>query len=222
MNQWPYLNLYIKVPKYIAAWVAANYTSASTKVKHCLGLAVANLLAHGTVAYTRRRPHYSTPYSAAIDMLRAIERLVADGYATSTTGYKNAGYATGVPSTLAPTPKLLVALPQVDGVEVDLTALPILTVDKKPIYKKRQVPPTLPPATFTTMLKLNREYFNRMVLDPRQLAPGTECLSVVSLTRDYKTSGGAYGVGRLHQKGGASYQQLSEEQRAGLFLTARQ
>jgi hypothetical protein len=213
------LNPYIKVPGYIAAWVEAKYADESGGVEHCLGLIVTNLLAYGTVAYARHRPTYTTPYSNTTAMLQAVGHLVADGYATSSRGYKNAGYATGVPSTLTPAPKLVGALAPVSGVEVDLTALPVLTVDDKPIYKGWQLPAALPLTAYTTMVKLNRDYFHHMALDLRQLAPGTECLTVVGLTRMYtKEPTGTFGMGRLHQRGGPSYQQLTEEQRAGLLL----
>jgi len=63
-------------------------------------------------------------------------------------------------------------------------------------------------------LKLNREYWNRMEIDRRNLRPGELCLGRVGLTRVFK--GG--GVGRWFQKGGLSYQQLPKGERARVLL----
>ncbi len=219
----PYLNQYIKVPRHIAAWAEAKYGGESGGVRHCLGLVVTNLLAYGPVAYARHRPNYTTMYSTTTAMLQAVGHLITAGYATSSKGFKISGHV-GVPSTLTPTPKLVGALPPVSRVEVDIATLPVLTVDDKHIYKGWQLPAALPLTAYSTMVKLNREYFNLMVLDLRQLAPGTKCLTEVNLTRMYtaEPTGGAYGVGRLCQMGEDSYQQLPEEQRTELLLNGEE
>ena len=63
-------------------------------------------------------------------------------------------------------------------------------------------------------LSLNREYWNRMKIDRRNLESGDMCMGRVGLTRVF--TGG--GVGRWFQKGEMSYLQLPKKKRAKLIL----
>jgi hypothetical protein len=122
--------------------------------------------------------------------------------------------------------------------QLDLTALPLLQVNDYLIYKisdisKRVVAkPSIPntstflPNTSTTSfpfplrhffeqsLTLNRDYFNNIKLDYRNLKLEHHHMEDVGLTRIIKNNG----CGRWYQKGGLSYQEVAEEDRIKILL----
>ncbi len=227
-----FVNQYAKVPDDISAGLDRQFGAEYPGVRHCLGLIVTNLLGYGPVAYSRRdhffTGHRTVHYTKA-NMLRAVDIAVNEGYAESSVGFRSAGYRRGISSTLAPTARLRREFKGQGKVEIDVALLPLMVIDNRQVFgagdiapcfsavvtsTKRQGPVPPRPTTYDATYKLNREYFNRMRIDYRDLNLEREYLEVVGLTRVFK----AGGVGRWFQKGGPSYQQLSGEERSRLLL----
>lgn len=227
-SQYPhrFINQYARIPRQVAVRVQSEFAGEYPGVRHCLGLIVTNLLAHGTAAYSRRGNFYSenrTRHYTRANMLGAVKLAEAKGWAVNTVGFRSAGYDRGISSTLTATERLRLEFEPVTHVEIDLTSLPLLTIDGRPVfsiedmyYIKQKAPASrlLLPTTYDATFRLNREYFNRMSIDYRNLRLEEEHLSVVGLTREFRDGG----MGRWFQKGGFSYQGLSEEERAKLLL----
>lgn len=221
-----FINQYVKIPQYISARIKAEYAAEYEDVRHCLCLIVANLLAYGKVAYSRRKQFYTknkTQHYTWANMLRAVDILVGQGYVASEKGFKGKGYERGLSSTLNPLPRLRQEFTFLDKVELDIESLPLLTVNGKPIYDSHSLHSigndalsSIPhlPTIYGTAHKLNREYFNRMTIDYQDLALKEEYIGIVGLTRVFKDGG----VGRWFQKGGRSYQTLSEDERTRILL----
>ena len=227
-----FINQYARIPSNISGRLDAGFPAEYPGVRHCLGLIVTNLLGYGPVAYSRR-DHFFTGHRTAhytkANMLRAVDIAVNEGYAESGTGFRSAGYRRGISSTLAPTARLRREFRPLGKVELDVALLPLMVIDSRQVFgaddiapffpavatsPKRQGPAPPPPTTYDATYRLNREYFNRMRIDYRNLNLEREHLEVVGLTRVFR--GG--GVGRWFQKGGLSYQQLSGEERSRLLL----
>lgn len=227
-----FVNQYARIPEGISAGLDRRFGTEYPGVRHCLGLIVTNLLAYGTVSYSRNKNFYTrhrTEHYTMAKMLGAVVIAVNEGYAEDSVGFRSAGYRRGISSTLAPTAGLRREFRPLEKVELDVTLLPLMVIDNRQVFgagdiapffsaiatgPERQGPVPPRPTTYDTVFKLNREYFNRMRIDCRSLNLGRECLEVVGLTRVFR--GG--GVGRWFQKGGPSYQQLSGEERSRLLL----
>lgn len=216
-----FINQYAKIPQNISTRIETEYVAEYEGVRHCLSLILTNMLAYGKVAYSRRKQFYSenrTQHYTRSKMLKAVDILVGRDYVASETGFKGKGYERGVSSSLNPLPRLRQEFAPLDKVELDIEALPLLTIDGKPIYEGATLPIHPTPPIYGTVLKLNRDYFNRMVIDYRNIKLSEEYLSIVGLTRVYKNDE----VGRWYQKGGLSYQALPEDQRKELFLNGEE
>jgi hypothetical protein len=130
---------------------------------------------------------------------------------------------------MSPGPRLSELEPPAE-LELDTGALPLLVVDGRQVFDSeglasimRRPGSTSPESRalilrlgkiYNAALRLNREYWNRMEIDRRNLGLGERCLGRVGLTRVFKEGG----VGRWFQRGGLSYQQLPKEDRAKLIL----
>jgi hypothetical protein len=233
---WKFINQYVKIPDDISSKVDQLYSLETTAVRHCIELIVTNLLAQGIVAYSKRDDFYArhhTQYYTKTSFLCALELLVRDGYAfQSKRGSKNIKFQKGISSRISPLDKLYQDFPTQPGVELDLKSLPLLMVDKHFIYHVNDLAlikpnnirnhSTLHSSTllspyggyYVQSQKLNRRYFNKMDLDFSGLALEEDYLTCVGLTRIFKDGG----CGRWFQKGGYSYQQLSEEERSRILL----
>lgn len=227
-----FINQYARIPRDISVRLDRQFSAEYPGVRHCLGLIVTNLIGYGPVAYSRR-DHFFTRHRTAhytkANMLKAVDLAVSGGYAEGGTGFRSAGYGRGISSTLAPTARLGREFRRQVKVELDVTLLPLMVIDDRQVFgadditpflsavvtsPKRRGPVPPPPTTYDATYRLNRDYFNRMMIDYRNLSLEREYLEVVGLTRVFK--GG--GVGRWFQKGGLSYQQLSGEERSRLLL----
>jgi hypothetical protein len=126
-----------------------------------------------------------------------------------------------------------------EDLELDLESLPLLSVEKRPVYdnndmmfiKERiaKVDRELISLDifhqllalnnrldriYEEALKLNRDYWNKIVIDTRHIDPRQKCFNHVGLTRIFKDGG----VWRWFQKGEMSFQQLPEEERVKLLI----
>lgn len=212
-----FIKQYIKIPPSISARIDAEYSAEDDGVKHCLCLIITNLLVYERVAYSRRKQFYvenGTQYYTYTKMLQAVDILIDKGYVISKKGFKGIGYERGVSSSLNILPRLRQEYPPINKVELDIIALPLLLWDGKPIFEGSTLPIQPPTPIYGTVCKLNRNYFNRMVIDFRNIKLPEEYLSIANLTREYKNKE----VGRWYQLGGYSYQSLPEEQRKVLLL----
>jgi len=221
-----FVNQYAKIPQQISARLDAELPAEYGGVRHCLGLILTNLLGYGAVAYSRRGNFYTehrTEHYTRANMLRAVDIAVGMGYAEDRRGFKSKGYSRGISSALIPLERLRRDFRPLGKIDIDITLLPLLIVDGRQVFSLGDIASIstvspilkpLPPTTYDATYRLNREYFNRMRIGYDNLRLEEEYLGVVGLTRVFR--GG--GVGRWFQKGGLSYQGLSEEDRSKLLL----
>ncbi len=234
-SQYPvnFLNQYAKIPKDISDKLNLLYPTKYESVKHCIGLIIVNLLEFNEIAYSRNKNFYSanhTRHYTYANMLNALDIAVADGYAVKLhTGYPGLGYYRGRSSTLTAGPRLC-ELSQPEEIELDVESLPLLTVDERPVFgnedlylvKARSAKASLESRAlcdrldliYDEALKLNRDYWNSIVIDARYTSSKQKCFNRIGLTRIFKDGG----VGRWFQKGEMSYQQLSGVERARLLV----
>jgi hypothetical protein len=233
---WRFINQYIKIPDDMGNKVDQLYGLETTAVRHCIKLIVTNLRARGIVAYSKRDDFYAghhTKYYTKANFLRALELVTRDKYAfRSKRGSKNIKFQKGISSRISPLERLYEDFPTQPSVELDLKSLPLLVVDKHLIYHVNDLAlikpnnirnhSTLHSSTllspygghYVESQKLNRRYFNKMHLNFGRLAMNEDYLTSVGLTRIFKNGG----CGRWFQKGGYSYQQLSEAERSSILL----
>ncbi|MFC2018681.1 hypothetical protein ACFLU4_01825 [Chloroflexota bacterium] len=138
-SQYPrrFINQYAKIPPQVSAKVEAECGAEYEGVRHCLGLIITNLLVYGTVAYSRRGNFYSenrTRHYTRANMLRAADIAAEREYATKKSGFRSAGYSRGVSSSLSALPRLSHEFAPLNGIELDLKALPLLTINGRPIF----------------------------------------------------------------------------------------
>jgi hypothetical protein len=251
-----FLNPYIKIPKSISSKVENLYGSQKKKVRHCIKLIITNLIAQGVIAYSKRTNFYTkqhTRYYTYAAVSRAVDILEGEKYLKVKRGSRDITFSKGISSRLYPREKItkVFDLERLD-VEIDLKALPLFEIDKKPIYSKKDLKSvnaryasinhtnesshtslmvcsseqtntttnklaySSPYDTFYTQSEvLNREYFNKMVLDMGTLSFSKKYLTGVGLTRIFSSDDEC---GRWYQKGGYSYQQLSEDERRRILL----
>jgi len=229
-----FLNQYLKIPIDILDKIHIDNPLESDSICHCIGLIVVNLLTQDEVAYSRDKNFYTknrTNYYTWTHMLRAVDVAEQRGYAIKLhKGHWNRVFESGLSSTLTKGEHLS-EFSLVKEIEIDILSLPLLVVDGKPIFNREQLfninhKAILNPESQTLInrldsiydeaLKLNREYWNKIVIDRSKLTYGESCLSNVGLTRVF--SGG--GVGRWFQKGGLSYQELPEAERLKLLINS--
>jgi len=228
-----FLNRFVKIPENILDKLNILYPNEYENVRHCIGLIVANLLDFGEVAYSRNKNFYTknrTKHYTYANMLRALEIAIADGYAVSLeTGYYNQTLKRGKSSTLGAGPQLSEFCLE-EKLELDVALLPLLVVDERPVFefddlnlvKERINIESIESRNFASRLeriydealKLNKGYWNKMVLDTRYIGSKQKCFNRVGLTRLFKKGL----MGRWFQKGEMSYQQLSGEERAKLRI----
>jgi hypothetical protein len=228
----PFINQYIKIPKNISDKVNAKHPTESEGIRHCIGIIVVNLLTNGIVAYSRNKNFYTknlTKYYTWTNMLKAVQIASADGYAIELQkGYWNKDFLKGLSSTLGAGPRLKEFQP-CEEMELDVESLPLLSVDGRPVFGEEGLAFITSHANSDTLLpqlnkaldealRLNREYWNRMEIDCRNLTIRERCMGSVGLTRVFKNGE----VGRWYQKGGLSYQELPERTRAHLFLNSEE
>lgn len=235
--RYPFLNQYIKTPKHITDMVNAGHPMESESIRHCIGLIILNLFMNSEVAYSRNKNFYTknrTRKYTWTNMLKAVDIAEEKGYAIkSHKGYWNRNFRAGLASTLGVGPRLQKFKPP-KKIELDIESLPLLTIDEKPIYDSEGLTlvvghsnPRRPGSNvliswfnhrYSEAVRLNREYWNHMKIDHRNLKVGEYCLDSVGLTRLFKRGE----VGRWFQKGGLSYQVLSEEARSKLLLNSEE
>ncbi|MBA7478643.1 hypothetical protein ES707_14071 [subsurface metagenome] len=231
--RFPFINQYVKIPKRISDRLDTDHPKEYEGVRHCLGLIIVNLLARGEVAYSRNSNFYTekrTKHYTRTNLWNAVNIALNRGYAVEAKkGYWNTKYERGLASTLSPG-RSLREFESPTELELDVGSLPLLSVDKRQVFdedglanilsRPRSVSPEsrglLPHLTslYGDALRLNRDYWNRMEIDPRGLSFGHQCMRRVGLTRTFNLGG----VGRWFQRGELSYQQLPKEQRAKLLL----
>lgn len=239
-----FINQYIKIPDSISDKVESLYSSEKSEaVKHCIKILITNLLAQGMIAYSKNKHFYiqhQTKYYTYTYFLRAVKILLRDRYATETKrGSKNIKFLKGISSRLNPLDKINqdFALEKVKY-EIDLKALPLLVIDKKPIFNVEELNSVQVQHSINTLNihthshsnlslstpyhtffydseSLNRDYFNKMGLDFSRLNLPKQYLNCVGLTRIFNDDDEC---GRWFQKGGYSYQQLSENERGQLQI----
>lgn len=227
-SQYPnkFINQYARVPEEISIRLDAEFGGEYEGVRHCLGLILTNMLAYGTVTYSRNSSFYTenrTRHYTYANMMRAADIVGEKGYAINARGFRSKRYERGISSILSPFRKLREEFTPIGKLEINVELLPILVIDSRPIYtiddtgpvvKASSTPMPLAPTTYNVTFKLNREYFNRMRIGYGNLNLQEEHLEVIGLTRVFKEGG----VGRWFQKGGLSYQGLPKEDRAKLLL----
>jgi hypothetical protein len=233
----PFLNQYLKIPKDILDKINIDNPQESESVCHCIGLIVVNLLVHSEVAYSRNKNFYTenrTSFYTWTHMLKAVDVAEERGYARKLhKGHWNRAFESGLASTLG-RGQHLSKFSLSKEIELGIQSLPLLMIDNKPIFDKRQLSSVTSRSAassseshtllhrldrvYSEALKLNREYWNHMEIDCRNLEAGERCLDHVGLTRVFKDGG----VGRWFQKGGLSFQELSKEERLKLFLNGEE
>lgn len=182
----PFFNQHLKIPGRVSDKVRAVYPAEYEDTCHCVGLIVVNLLALGEVAYSRNSNFYTehhAPLFTRTSMKRAVDAAVTGGYAVrSREGYRSKGFKTGLSSTIAAGPRLNEFGPPLKP-ELDIESLPVLVVDKFPVYGQeglaslaRRPAAVSPesfgltdrlPAAYGEAVRLNRDYWNRVELDVR-------------------------------------------------------
>lgn len=233
----PFLNQYVNTPKHISDTVNASHPKESESIRHCIGLVIVNLLANSEVAYSRNKNFYTenrTRKYTWTNMLKAVDIAEEKGYAIkSQKGYWDRDFEKGLSSTLSVGPRLD-EFGRLEEVELDIESLPLLSVDGKPVFdniglaflKAHSDSVKLETRTllarldrvYGEALRLNREYWNHMEINCRNIKARERYLSRVGLTRMFKSGG----VGRWFQKGGLSYQGLSKEERSKLLLNTEE
>jgi hypothetical protein len=258
-----FFHQHIRVPDNISRKVDALYCSEEPRVTDCIKLIITNFFAQGMFAFSGRAEHYSehgTPSYTRTYFPRAVELLLGDGYAyLEHKGTKRSTFATGISSRLSPTWKLFVDFPEeeyaIKKAEVDVTRLPIISINKKPIYTLDELesaslsfpfpfinslylynsPISITSQSFPYFylysnpfssylsiplrnmaeeaLELNRNYFNNIHLDFSRLGL-TNYVEQVGVTRAFNDEG----CGRWFQKGGLSYLDLDEDERALILI----
>lgn len=234
-----FINQYIKIPDSIYNKVELIYDSEKKPaVKHCIKLLITNLLAQGMIAYSKNKHFYiehRTKYYTYTHCLRAVDILTRDKYVIETKkGSKNIKFQNGIASRLNPLDKINdeFALEKFRH-EIDLKALPLLVIEKRPIFSVGDLTslvqhsintPTHTHSNHTLSTPyntifyesevLNRDYFNNMKLDFGKLNLPKQYLDCVGLTRVFNNGE----CGRWFQKGGYSYQQLSEDERSQMLI----
>jgi len=186
-------------------------------------------------------------------MIKALQAIFRDGLALkSKHGSKNIAFEKGISSRVTLLPKIdkIFGKSKISSAKIDVTALPFLEVDGKPVYEFIDITKlsnkiifinnTIQPSTYNNSIsqtytppplhnpsslllpiryyyesyELNREYFNKIKLDFSRLVLKHNYISNVGLTRIFKNGQ----CGRWYQKGGYSYQQLSEEERSQILI----
>lgn len=228
-----FLNQYAKIPEEILSKLDTLYPTEYEGVRHCIGLLIVNLLEYGEVAYSRNKNFYTknkTKNYTYANMLNALRIALDAGYAVAVqTGYSGSGTKPGTSSTLKAGLRLAeFGRPQ--KMEIDVELLPLLSIDEKPIFEREELEivrarnaeanPELRALidrlgrVYDEALELNRNYWNKMIIDTGNIVTKQKCFSHVGLTRIFKDGG----VGRWYQKGEMSFQQLPKEDRAKLLL----
>jgi hypothetical protein len=225
-----FLNQYAKIPENILEKLNSLYPTRYESVRHCLGLIIVNLLEFDEVAYSRNKNFYSANHTknyTYANMLNALEIAIEAGYAAELkTSYQS--FDRGYSSTLKAGPRLSeFNLPE--GIELDLESLPLLSIDKRPIFENDDLDVVKAHSANTSLefinhldrmydeaLKLNRDYWNKIIIDTRLINAKLKCFNRVGLTRIFKKGE----VGRWHQKGEMSFQQLPKEERPKLLLNS--
>ncbi|MFC2027439.1 hypothetical protein ACFLU3_02000 [Chloroflexota bacterium] len=243
----PFVSQYIELPEFIDDRVEIDYAAEKNGVRHCIKLIITNILVLGVVSYSRRKEFYAhnhTTYYTYYHMMRAIEVLVRDRYILKhnrrTGGFWSKGqYTNGISSRLQPLEKLFEDYPEkINNLTLNLDSLPILTIDKYPIYSLRDIsnrdksnrdkdknkirnnPDThfslfYPYGTiFRQCQYLNRHYFHKIKLDFSNLKLKDAHVSQVGLHRAFSKGG----CGRYFQRGGYSYQSISESERLKILI----
>ncbi len=243
-----FINQFIKIPKSISDKVNTDYSSIKKiGVRYCIGLILTNLIKNGHIAYSRRDSYYKEhrgKHYTKTNMLRAVDSLIEDKYVFTRKGSRDPRFEFGIASRLFKLDKVYEEFPVRFDVPIDFKTVPLLEIDKTRIYTLRDLRKHVPSATttatpsspsnssstppsilshnggiyaqsFSDSRTLNRGYFNRMVLDFSRI-PDLRFIPLeqVCLTRIYNNNE----CGRWYQKGGLSYQQLSEEERAQILL----
>lgn len=223
-----FLNQYAKIPKKISETLDSLYPTRYESVRHCIGLIIVNLLEFDEVAYSRNKNFYTANHTknyTYANMLNALDIAIDAGYAVkSMTGYHGRYSAT-----LKAGPRLSeFSLPE--GMELDLASLPLLTVDERPVFersdlnlvKARNANTSLESnilnyrleRVYDEAVRLNRDYWNNIVIDTRLIDGMRKCFNRVGLTRIFKNGE----MGRWFQKGEMSYQQMPKEERPKLLI----
>lgn len=239
-----FLNQYVRIPDNILEKLSMLYPTEYEGVRHCLGLIIVNLLKFGQVAYSRDKNFYSENHTKFFwhkSTLDAVDIAIDDGYAIGLSRGR-VNYEHSVSSMLGAGPRLHQFSLHRD-VELDLESLPLLSVDKRPVYdntdmmfvRERIAKTDRELIThdvyqqllvlnnrldriYDEALRLNKNYWNEIVIDPLHIDPRQRCFNRVGLTRIFK--GG--GVGRWFQKGEMSFQQLPKEERRKLLLNGEE
>ena len=166
-------------------------------------------------------------------MLEAVDIAEQRGYAVkSQKGCWNRAFKSGLASTVT-RGEHLSEFGLLKEIEIDIKSLPLLVIDKRPIFDREQLftishkMASMPESqtlikrldgVYNEAFKLNREYWNKISIDRSKLTYGECCLGSVGLTRVF--NGG--GVGRWFQKGGLSYQELPETERVKLLINSEE
>ena len=224
-----FLNQYVKIPAQISEKIDALHPDRYKSVRHCVGLLIVNLLKFREVAYSRDKNFYTkqrTKNYTFTNMKHAVDIAVADGYAVmGQIGYRTVGFERGFSSRLLAGSRLT-EFQQINEMELDVESLPILSIDKRPVFgpedfkvvrehsaDSKELADRLD-VIYEEALKLNRDYWNKMIIDTSAVVLKQPCFNRVGLTRIFKEDE----VGRYFQKGELSFQQLAEEDRKKLLI----
>lgn len=124
-----FINQYARIPRQVVERLEAEFGAEYPGVRHCLGLILANMLAYGTVAYSRNSSFYTENrirhYTYA-NMMRTADLIGEKGYAINTRGFRSRRYEKGISSILSPLEKLGEEFASVGRLELDVELLPLL------------------------------------------------------------------------------------------------
>lgn len=138
----PFLNQYLKIPKDVLDKIYEDYPLESESVCHCIGLIVVNLLVHSEVAYSRNKNFYTenrTSFYTWRHMLKAVDVAEERGYASKLhKGHWNRAFESGLASTIT-RGQHLSEFGLLKEIEIDVQSLPLLIIDRKPIFDKGQL-----------------------------------------------------------------------------------